>query len=75
MGTGTRLAITEHSCTLGTQPVSRGDDVVDLIANVVYAARGIAVEKTPHRRGVAERLEQLDSGVWLFETRVPSTRR
>jgi hypothetical protein len=67
MGTETRLAITEHSCTLGAQPVSRGDDVIDLVANVVHAASRIAFKKTAHRRGVAERLEQLDPGVWQVD--------
>ena len=31
MGTEPRLAVTKHPCTLGAQPISRGDDIVDLV--------------------------------------------
>jgi len=58
-----RLAVAKDPGALGAQPVARGDDVVDLVANMVHAARGITFEKPAHRRGLTERLEQLDLGV------------
>src|SRR6266446_1482715 len=52
MGAEPRRAATEDPCTLRAQLISCGDDVLDLVAKVVYAARGIAFEKNraPARR-------------------------
>ena len=34
---------------------------------MVHAARRTAFEKTAHRRGITQRLEQLDPGVWQLD--------
>ncbi len=54
------FAVAEDSGAAGAQPVAGGDDVVDLIADVMHAAGRVFVEKPAHRRGVAERLQQFD---------------
>jgi len=46
------LAVAEHPCAFGAEPVARGHDVVDLIADVVNSARRIALEKTAHGEAV-----------------------
>src|SRR5215471_5226707 len=63
MGADLRLAVAEHARALPLQTVARSDDVVDLVADVVDAAVGIALEKFRDRRALAERLEELDLGV------------
>ena len=67
MGTEARLAITEHSRAFCPQPIPRSYDVFDLIADVMHSARRIAREKGPHRRGRAERFQQLDLRVRQFD--------
>src|SRR5260370_16000831 len=67
MGTEARLAVAEHSRALRPQPIARSYDVVDLVADVMHTARRIALEKGLHRRGCAERFEQLDLGVWQLD--------
>jgi hypothetical protein len=43
------LAIAEHTGSLPFQLVSRGDDVIDLVADVVDAPVGIALEELRNR--------------------------
>ena len=50
VGADLRLAVAEHARALGLEPVARRDDVVDLVADVVNAAVGIALEKFRDRR-------------------------
>src|SRR5690242_8155028 len=59
-----RLTRTENACALRSQLIARRFDVGDLIADVMNAAVWIALEKSGDRGLRAERLEQLDLGVW-----------
>src|SRR5439155_15186717 len=54
------LAVAEHAGARCAQAITRGDDVADLEAQMVHAAGRVLVEKAPHRRAGAERLQQLD---------------
>jgi hypothetical protein len=63
MGAEPRLAVAEDACTFSTQTVARSNDVVDLVAEVMHPAFGMAFEKTAYRGIGAERFEELDSGV------------
>ena len=47
----------------GLQAVAGGQDVVDLVADVMDAARRVLVEEALDRRGLAEHAQQLDLGV------------
>src|SRR5208283_833834 len=55
-----RLAVAEHARALGLQLVARGDDVLDLVAEVMNATRGILLDETRDRGFVAIGLEELD---------------
>ena len=63
MGAEPRLAVAEHAGTLSAQPIACGDDVMDLVAEVVHPAFGVAFKKAAHRRIGAEGFEQLDPRV------------
>src|SRR5207237_837045 len=67
VGTEPWLAVPEHPGACGAQPIAGGDDVVDLVAEVVHTAVGVALEKAAHWRIYAERLEQLDPRVRQFD--------
>src|SRR6476619_4241923 len=58
-----RIAVAKHARALRFQPVARGENVIDLIADVMDAAVRIALEEFRDRGVLAERLEQLDLGV------------
>src|SRR5947209_3891991 len=58
-----RLAVAEHACALSAQLIARGDDVFDLVTEVMHPAFGMAFQKTAHRRIAAEGFEQLDPRV------------
>ena len=58
-----RLAVAEHAGAAGAQPVAGGEDVVDLVADMVHAAGRVLVEKAAHRRIGPERLQQFDLAV------------
>ncbi|MEY9691729.1 hypothetical protein ABH976_002875 [Bradyrhizobium ottawaense] len=60
---GTPSVVAEHPRALLHQRVARGDDVDDLVADMVDAAVGIALEEFCDRRGLAERLDEFDLGV------------
>ena len=57
------IAVAEHARALGLQPVARGDDIVDFIADMMDAAVRVLLKKLGDRRAGAQRLEQLDLGV------------
>ena len=63
VGADLRLAVAEHACALRLEPVARGADIVDLLADVVNATIGIALEKFCNGRRLPERLEQFNLGV------------
>ena len=56
-------AVAQHARTRSLQTVARSDDIVHLVADMVHAARWIFFQKGGNRRGIAERLQQLDPGV------------
>ena len=58
-----RLAVAEHARAGGLQLVARGEDVVDLVADMMHAAGRVLLEEGGDRRALAERLQQLDLGV------------
>src|SRR6516165_136875 len=57
------LAISEHPSPFLDQGIAGGDDVGDLVADMVDAAVGIALQEFCDRRLVAQRLDELDLGV------------
>src|SRR5262245_25442766 len=63
VGADLRLAVSEHPRTLCLELVPGGADVVDLVADMVDPAVRIALEELRDRRGLSERLEELDLGV------------
>src|SRR5205807_2669672 len=67
VGTEPWLAVPEHPGACGAQPIAGSDDVVDLVAEVVHTAVGVALEKAAHWRIYAEGLEQLDPRVRQFD--------
>ena len=54
------LAIAQHPRSAGLQAIARGQNVIDLIADMVNAAGGIALKEGGDGRRLAERVEQLD---------------
>src|SRR5262245_1232251 len=63
VGADLRLAVAEHPSTLRLELVPGGDDVVDLVADVVDSTVRISLEELRDRRRLSERLEELDLGV------------
>src|SRR5215470_3020445 len=63
VGAEAGLAVAQNPRPLPRQPVARGADVGDLIADMVDPAAGIAGEESGDRRCLAERMDQLDLGV------------
>ncbi len=63
VGADLRLALAEHARALRHEPVARFPDVGHLVAEMVDAAIGVALEEGGDRRLVAEHAEQLDLGV------------
>src|SRR5208283_153831 len=55
-----RLAVAEHARALGFELVARGDDVLDLIAEMMNAARRILLDEARDRGLVAIGFEELD---------------
>src|SRR5208282_1555125 len=69
MGADLRLAVAEHPRALGLELVAGGDDVSDLVAEMMHAAFGIALEEFCDRRIGAQRMQQFDLGVGEFDER------
>src|SRR5205823_3567652 len=63
MGTEPGLAVAQHARALASQPVAGGQDIVHLVADVMDAAGGIALEIGAERRSLAQGLQELDLGV------------
>src|SRR4051812_7554898 len=63
MGADLGLAIPEHPRPFLDQGVPRGNNIGDLVADMMNTAIGIALEEFRDRRGLAERLDELDLGV------------
>src|SRR5713101_6234481 len=57
------LAVAQHARALRLERIARGDDVVDLVAQMMDAAVRIALEEFRDRRGRAQRLQEFDLGV------------
>ena len=57
------IAVAEHAGASRHQPVAGGDDVVDLIADMMHAAVGVALQKRGDGRAGAKWLQQFDLGV------------
>jgi uncharacterized ferritin-like protein (DUF455 family) len=60
------LTIAQHARTACLELVARGVDILDLVADMVDAAVGIAREESRDRRLLAQRLQQLDLGIGQF---------
>src|SRR5215470_9659042 len=58
-----RLAVTEHARAFLDELVTRGEDVDHLVADMMDAAVGVALDEFCNRRGLAQRLDELDLGV------------
>ena len=56
-------AVAEHARALADELVARRDDVGHVIADVMDAAIGVALDEFGDRRGVAQRLDELDLGI------------
>ena len=52
---------------LGDEVIAGGDDILDLIADMVHAAGLVALKKGGDRRILAERLQQLYLGIGQFD--------
>ena len=59
----TRPSVAENAGPRGQKPVAGGGDVGDLVAEVVDAARRVLGEEGGDRRGLSQRVQQLDLGV------------
>src|SRR6185312_5500078 len=57
------LAVAQDARPFALELVTGGDDVLDLVADMVHAARRIALEEIAHRRVSAIGLQELDLGV------------
>src|SRR4029453_10206084 len=67
MGPDLRLAVAQHARPPGLQAVGCRVDVIDLVADMVDAAARVPLQESLDRRGIAQRLQQLDLGVWKFD--------
>src|SRR6266487_3474838 len=63
VGADLRLAVAQNPRPVRLEALARGQDVVDLVAQMVDTAVGIAFQEFLDRRGFAQRLEELDLGV------------
>src|SRR6266850_5820193 len=63
MSADLRHAVAEDARALADQLVARRDDVGHVIADVMDAAVGVALDEFGDRRSLAERLDELDLGV------------
>ena len=68
------LAVAEHARALGFELVARGDDVFDLVAEMMHAAFWIALQEFGDRRVRAERMQQARSSCWAVRRTPPSRR-
>src|SRR2546423_1663753 len=57
MGAKLGLAVAQYPSALGLELIARCADVLDLQADVMHPARGVAVEEAADRRILAERLQ------------------
>src|SRR4051812_8539768 len=63
VGSDLRLTVPEHPRALPDQAVAGRDNIRHVIADMMDAAVGVAVEEFCDRRGLAKRLDELDLGV------------
>ena len=62
-----RVPIAEYARALGFELVAGGDDVLDLVAEMVHAAVRIALEKLGDRRVRAKRMQEFDFRIGQFD--------
>ena len=67
MGPDFWLAIAQNARASFLEVVARGDDVIDLVADVMDAAGGVLVEKALDRGAFAKRIQKFDFGVRQFD--------
>ncbi len=58
-----RLSCPQNTRSLGLELIARGKNIINLVTNVMDAARRVLVEETLDRRTFSEGVEQLDLGV------------
>src|SRR5690349_18521791 len=58
-----RLAVAKHARAFLDQLVTRGEDVDHLVADMMNAAVGIALDELRNGRSLAQRLDELDLGI------------
>ncbi len=63
MGADLGVAVAQHAGALLFQFITRGQDVVDLVADVMDAAVRKLLQELGDRRVVAQRLQEFDLGV------------
>src|SRR5229473_729532 len=63
VGADLRLPIAQNPRSARLEALARGEDVVDLVAQMVDAAVGIALQEFFERRSGSQRFEQLDLGI------------
>src|SRR6056297_13519 len=61
------LTATQNPRAGGFQMVTRGKDVIDLVADMVNAARGVLFQKAVDRAVLAQRIKQFDLSVGQFD--------
>src|SRR5262245_42288080 len=66
MGPDLGLAVSQDASASRLQPVTRDNDVVDLVADMMDTARRILVEKARDRGGITQRRQKLDLRVGQF---------
>ena len=64
MRANSRLAVAENASTAFDESIACGEDVFDLITDMMDAAARRFVEKSLNRRGISKRMDQFDFGVW-----------
>ena len=64
VGADLGLAVAEHPRALRLEPVARRDDVVDLVADMVDAAVGVALEELGDRRSLRPAAPGARSWYW-----------
>src|SRR6056297_820033 len=67
MGADLRLSGAQNARAAFLQLVTGGEDVLDLVADVMDAARGVLFEKALDRAVIPQRIQKLDLGVGQFD--------
>ena len=63
MGADPGFARAQHAGARRLKLIARGEDILDLVADVVNAARGVLFEEAGDGRALAQRVQQFDLGV------------